>query len=201
MLHRLGVLLVWLSVVGQMFGIGLYYHQVLQAVGAVLAMLLCFVAIVVPFLSLLWLKDHKKPVLRSVGAVLEMVTAHSALLYGTILTVIVFLGIGLVNGDPMPSNLSDFLVEFVGVCFVTSAMIYGAMAVCIIAFSERVTARLFGAALALVVIGVPIAWSTTRDLKSTAQATPSAFLFACCTYLALGSVICWRVFLTSIKKT
>lgn len=201
MLHRLGVLLVWLFVVGQVFGIGLYYHQVLQAVGAVLAMILGFVAIALPFVSLMWIKDHKNPVLRSLGTLLEVVTAHSALLYGTILTVIVFLGIGLVNGDPMPSNLSEFLVEFVGVCFVTSAMIYGAMAVCIIAFSERLSSRLLGGTLALVVIGVPLVWSTTQDLKSTAQTSSSLFLFACCTYLALGSVICWRVFLTSIKKS
>ena len=201
MFSRLVLLVVWLFVVGQVFGVGLYYYQVLQAIGVVLATLLCFVTIALPFVTFIWIKEHKNAHLRRLGELLEVVAAHSALLYGTILTVLVFLAIGLLNGDPMPDNASEFLIGFVGVCSVTSAMIYGAMAICVVAFSERLAARLLGSVLALVVIGVPIGWYATADMMAVARVAPQAFFLFWCTYLAIGSVVCWRVFLTSVKDT
>lgn len=198
MLKRLAFLLVWLFVVAQIYGVGLYYQLILQSIGAVLATLVAFVAIAVPFVVMLWLKAHANPWLRGLADALEVVASHSALLYGTVLTVLVFLAVGLINGGAVPDEVGKFLIEFVTVCAVTSALIYGSMMLLVVAFGESGVARGVGLVIGLVVIGVPVGWFTVHDFQAVAERAPSQFLLAWTAYLAVGSVVCWRVFLLDV---
>ena len=167
-----------------------YYYELLTQIGLLLVIPIAF------FLAgqvalILWLLNHRNPVLRTAGEAFGAVTQYLGLFEGLILTVLVFY---LLGGAESTSGPGGFTADFIIGTTYLSMFIYGAVGLPLAFWSERLVGKLAAAVYAFIAL-VPPFWLVFFEEKTIrAHAATDAgglLLAALAFYMAMSVIGMW----------